>query len=519
MAGIDDIHLQSGDHSIRQHVPRGLGPVIRFFEPDQGSPAPLGSCLPRPTSAGTEWARLCLVFPSNSFSSRRLAFLLTSFALALGCGDGGSISGIDGGPRDGGWTPGLDGGADFGTVDSDGEGGVDVGAPSDGNLDTADTADAAIDVPSEPPFDAVAREIAREPDVARDAATDSTNDVAIGLVVDAAMLDANQVGIDGAPFLTVDGSIDGAPWDSGLILGDALDGQTMDVGQDGVDYSVIPSIENGIFTFTTGTISFGVDRAHGARIVTYALGGTNVVTTPASDPSNYGSTFWPSPQSAWNWPPPAEIDSASYAGAFVDGVLTLASATSASLGLAVSKQFSMDARTGDVLARYSLVNQGTSAHSFAPWEITRVAPSGLVFFPMGAGGARKGSQDLLNVTTVSGVAWFSYDASVIANDQKLFADGAEGWIAYENGGVLLIKSFADIALAQAAPSEAEIEIFANAAHTHVEVENQGACAPIPAGGSSTWSVRWFLRAVPASIPVAVGSAALVDYARSVIAGS
>jgi len=440
--------------------------------------------------------------------------LLAAFALALGCSDGGSISGIDSGRRDAGWEPELDGSADVGILDIDGRGGFDL-ARLDGSLataaDAADTADAA----DGRPFDGVAREA----DVALDAAKDGT-DVAVGLGVDGAMLDANHVNIDdidGGPLLAVDGG--GAPWDSGFLLDGNLDGRAIDVGQDSVDNSVVPSMDSGIFTFATGSVSFGVDSTQGARIVTYALGGTNFVTTPASHPSNYGSTFWPSPQSAWNWPPPVEIDSASYASTFDDGVLTLASASSASLGLAVGKQFSMDARTGDVLARYSLINKGNSAQSFAPWEITRVAPSGIVFFPMGAGGPRKGNQDLLTITIASGLAWFVYDASVIANDQKLFADGAEGWIAYVNGGVLLIKSFSDISLAQAAPSEAEIEIFANAAHTYVEVETQGAYAPIPAGEDSTWSVRWLLRPVPASIPATVGSAALADYVRSVIAGS
>jgi Domain of unknown function (DUF4380) len=461
-----------------------------------------------------EGVRLCLVFQSDFCFPRKLVFLVASFALAFGCGDGGSTLGIDSGHRD----TGLDGSADFGTVDIDEESGVDVETRSDGSLDTADV---ATDAPDGRPIDLTATEVAREPDVALDVAKDRT-DAAVVWVVDGAMPDANQVGIDGAPLLAVDGNAgnaDSAPWDSGSIPGDNVDGRAVDAGQDGVDHSVVPSNESGIFTFATGDVSFAVDSTQGARIVTYALGGTNVVTTPASHPSNYGSTFWPSPQSAWNWPPPVEIDSASYAGAFADGVLTLASGASASLGLTVSKQFSMDAGTGDVVARYSLINQGNSAQSFAPWEITRVAPSGIMFFPMGAGGVRKGSQDLLNVTVVAGVAWFAYDASVIANDQKLFADGTEGWIAHANDGLLLIKSFSDISLAQAAPSEAEIEIFANASHTYVELENQGAYAPISAGGTSTWSVRWFVRPVPASIPTAVGSAALVDYVRSVIAGS
>lgn len=425
----------------------------------------------------------------------RLAFLLTCSTFALGCGDGGSDSG----------PPGLDDGADHGTVDIDGGGGIDIEARSDGSPDVAD---AATNAPDGRPLDAVTREVARESDVSFDATNDGADVVGV-LIIDAAIPDTNRLGLDAAP---MDGGADVASWNN-------LDEGSRDAGQDCVDNAVVPLVANGIFTFATSNVSFEVDSTHGARVVTFALGATNVVTTPASHPSNYGSTFWPSPQSAWNWPPSAEIDSASYTGAFVDGALTLTSAASASLGLAVSKQFSMDARTGDVLARYSLINQATSAQFFAPWEITRVAPSGIVFFPMGAGGVRKGSQDLLDVSIVSGVAWFAYDASLIANDQKLFADGAEGWIAYANSGLLFIKSFSDISLAQAAPSEAEIEIFANAAHTYVELENQGAYAPIPAGGSSTWSVHWFVRAVPASIAAAVGNAKLVDYVRSIIAGS
>ena len=436
---------------------------------------------------------------SDSCLSLKLVSLFVPFALALGCGDGGTPSGIDSGHRDTESPLGIDGSADFGTVAIDGKVGVDVDDRSKENVDAAtDTADGR-------PVD-VMREVADEPDGTCDTAKDST-DVSVAWGIDALLLDAGTDAADGGALLPLDGG------------GDSPSVDTSSIQDSGAANSVVPSVESGIFTFATANVSFAVDSTHGARIVTYALGTTNVVTTPDSDPSNYGSTFWPSPQSAWNWPPPVEIDSASYAGAFADGVLTLASALSASLGLAVSKQFSMGDGTGDVLIRYSLINKGKSAQSFAPWEVTRVAPSGIVFFPMGAGGPRKGSQDLLSVSIVGGVAWFAYDASAILSDQKLFADGAEGWIAHIDGGLLLIKSFADISLAQAAPSEAEIELFTNAAHTYIELENQGAYAPIPAGGTSTWSVRWFVRQVPPSIPTAVGSAALVDYVRSIVAGS
>jgi len=111
----------------------------------------------------------------------------------------------------------------------------------------------------------------------------------------------------------------------------------------------------------------------------------------------------------------------------------------------------------------------------------------LTFFPMGDGGPRKGPQDLLNTTIVDGVAWFAYDAAAITADQKLFADGREGWIAHVDGDLLLVKSFADTLPAQAAPGEAEIEIYANAGHTYVEVENQGAYVSLAPGAATTWT--------------------------------
>ncbi len=161
------------------------------------------------------------------------------------------------------------------------------------------------------------------------------------------------------------------------------------------------------------------------------------------DPANFGSTFWSSPQSDWNWPPPPEIDSAPYAASLDGAVLSLSGATAAGLGLAVEKRFSADREAGVVTVVYTLANRGSQARQVAPWEITRVAAGGLTFFPMGEGGPRKGPQDLLSPTIVNGVAWFAYDAAAITADQKLFADGQEGWIAHVDGDLLLVKSFAD----------------------------------------------------------------------------
>jgi hypothetical protein len=281
----------------------------------------------------------------------------------------------------------------------------------------------------------------------------------------------------------------------------------------------VPTVSGTVYTFTAGNIVFAVDAAKAGRIVTFSLAGKNILTAAKnSEDNNWGSTFWPSPQSAWNWPPPVELDPNPYSASLSGAVLTLASQTFAALGLSVTKQFSVDGSTGVVTIRYGLVNHGTQAVSVAPWEISRVAAGGLTFFPMGDGTPSKGMQDLLNLQMSGGVAWFAYDATAITNDQKVFADGHEGWIAHAGGNLLLVKAFSDTPATQAAPGEAEIEIYTDAGHSYIEVENQGAYVSVASGATSTWTVRWFLRQLDASVSVQPGSAELLSLVRGLLKG-
>jgi len=277
---------------------------------------------------------------------------------------------------------------------------------------------------------------------------------------------------------------------------------------------VTPTVSGTVYTFIVGDRVFAVDAAQGGRIVTASLGGKNMVTLASSQNNNWGSTFWPSPQSVWNWPPPAELDPGAYAASICGTKVAMASETSAALGIKVTKQFSVDATTGVVTIVYGMVNRGSQARSLAPWEITRVAAGGLTFFPMGEGSPKKGTQDLLTLQMAGGAAWFAYDAASIPQEQKVFADGAEGWIAHVEDNVLLVKSFGDTTPSQAAPGESEIELYADGAHTYVEVENQGAYASIAPGATATWTVRWYLRKLDATVSVQAGSADLLAMIRS-----
>jgi len=280
-----------------------------------------------------------------------------------------------------------------------------------------------------------------------------------------------------------------------------------------------PTVNGTVYTFTFGNTVFAVDAAKAGRIVTFSLAGKNILTAPKdSQDNNWGSTFWPSPQSDWNWPPPAELDPDAYAASLCGATLSLASQTSVALGLVVTKQFSVDATAGVVTIEYGLVNRGTQARSVAPWEITRVAAGGLTFFPMGDGAPTKGTQDLLNLQITDGVAWFAYSAAATVNDQKVFADGHEGWIAHVDGNLLLVKAFTDTPAAQAAPGEAEIEIYTDAGHSYIEVENQGAYVSVAPGATSTWTVRWFLRQLDPTVSVQPGSADLLSLVRALVKG-
>jgi len=101
---------------------------------------------------------------------------------------------------------------------------------------------------------------------------------------------------------------------------------------------VVPVANGSLYSFQFGDTRFAVDAKLGGRIVTFALSGRNILTGPAVDPANFGSTFWPSPQSDWGWPPPAEIDGAPYAASLDGAVLSLSGATAARSGPGCGKK-------------------------------------------------------------------------------------------------------------------------------------------------------------------------------------
>ena len=275
-------------------------------------------------------------------------------------------------------------------------------------------------------------------------------------------------------------------------------------------------ISGDLHTFSFGRRSFVVDAAHGARITRFGLGDANLLTGPEIDMVNYGSTFWPSPQERWGWPPVPELDSEAYEFAeAAPGIKGIQFKSRPGMRAKVSVSKHIDASIGEdtVDITYSLTNEDNVATSWAAWEITRVAAGGLSFFPSGE---RKVNTQL-SVVDKGGISWFQHDPTKLSGDgQKFTGDGAEGWLAHVAGRNLLVKKFTDVpGDAQAPAPEAEIALYA--ARGYVEIEPQGPYTALMPGQALNWKVRWIVAELPPQLSAEPGSEELVSFVRALVA--
>lgn len=281
-----------------------------------------------------------------------------------------------------------------------------------------------------------------------------------------------------------------------------------------------PIDRGGVLVLEFDSLYFEVKPSLGARISALRYDGTDLLTNAMVNAMNWGSTFWSSPQSDWGWPPPTAIDSDAYAQTIGATSFHLVGKTANFAGktLLMEKDFAADFKQSAVVATYTMHNTGNTTFSVAPWEVTRVA-GGLTFFPTGDNQFTPGGSSPLPVDAAAGVTWF--DGSAHPPDgsaKKLNADGKGGWFAHVANNLLFLKKFTDVPLASQAPGEGDVEIFAQTAADggYIEMENQGAYAPIAPGASSTYTVTWLVRKLPANVTVSVGSASLLSFVNSLL---
>jgi hypothetical protein len=264
-----------------------------------------------------------------------------------------------------------------------------------------------------------------------------------------------------------------------------------------------------------GPYALEVDPSDGARIVTFALDGQNVVLPRSESLEAYGSSFWTSPQSDWQWPPPIELDKFPWAARVHGARLELVSNRVPKLELAVEQTLAPAPDGQSVIIDYVMINQGAVPRRVAPWQNTRVRPNGLTFFP---GSTPSLPQSTLKLAPEAGIVWFRHDAATMRQSGKAFVDGAEGWLAHVDGELLFVKVFPDVPPEAQAPGEAEIEIYVHETGRFVEVEQQGAYTELAPGGRSTWRVQWLLRRLPAELARQPRQPDLVELVRALLTG-
>jgi hypothetical protein len=275
---------------------------------------------------------------------------------------------------------------------------------------------------------------------------------------------------------------------------------------------------NKSYVLEFGDLYFGVSSDGGRILDVHLSGGKNILTGPEVNDVNYGSTFWPSPQS-WEWPPTSsipEINNGPYTAMVASPSFTLTGAANATVGASVTKKFTADLSKGSVDVEYKMTATA-AGKSFAPWEISRVPQTGgLSFYPTGTGAPTSGTFAAVPTTTGAGCTWYQAAAARPSADQKLFADGSGGWLAHVQGDLLLLKKFPDLPSGMAATGENEIEIYVSSAANYIELEQQGAYMAVAMGQSLTWNVTWIVRKLPAGMTATPGNQALVDYVKSLV---
>lgn len=254
-----------------------------------------------------------------------------------------------------------------------------------------------------------------------------------------------------------------------------------------------------------------VDASLGGHIVEFSSAGDNALATSGPE---VGSTFWPSPQQAWGWPPPNTLDKALYSVTRRGASLELLSAVCERTGLQLKKVFTLEPERLQV--EYTMINASEEPLSYAPWEITRIR-GGLTFYQSAEPPLAQSSG---SAAIMGGCIWHHYRPEAQQQNEKLFGNGSSGWLANAHEGLLLIKKFEPVPASAVAPGEAEIEVYGHGdpQQPYIEIEQQGRYQSLLPKEELRWGVTWYLAKLPEHVNIEVGNPQLSQMVNAVLAG-
>ena len=295
----------------------------------------------------------------------------------------------------------------------------------------------------------------------------------------------------------------GAPAPSGLAA-------SATVAKDGAPH---PIVRRQNYRMESGPIAVEVEP-DGGRILEFSLAGRSVIVPVDESPDAYASSFWPSPQSDWKWPPPPEFDKLPWKAAIEGKALRLRSATCESLHFSAEQRITLLEGKNAMLVEFTITNHDSAPHKVAPWQNTRVRPKGITFYPSTE---PTYPQSSLKLTPTNGISWYTHDPTTVKDNLKSYADGREGWMAEVDGDLLFVKVFTDVPRESQAPEEGEIVIYVSNGGRFVEMEQQGAYTALLPGASLTWPVVFAVQRIPKNVEIKAESARLVELARQLAA--
>jgi hypothetical protein len=273
--------------------------------------------------------------------------------------------------------------------------------------------------------------------------------------------------------------------------------------------------KNAAYSIKSGNIKMEIDPKTGGRITSFKLGDYEFLVSRAKIPFAYGSTFWPSPQSAWNWPPPSVLDREPYSVEKKGETVVMTSGKDPKTGFQFVKEITpLD--NNKINVTYSMINISNEVKKASPWEISRASKGGLLFFPAGETPVHRKSFETAPTETINGVVWYTDEKVRPKNDLLSISDGSEGWLAYAIDGKLLIKKYQDNKPGSFAPGEDEVCFYISHTADYIEIELQGKYETLNPGAKTDWQVQWLCAEIPSNIKVEKGSKELVDYVRSIV---
>jgi hypothetical protein len=268
------------------------------------------------------------------------------------------------------------------------------------------------------------------------------------------------------------------------------------------------------YSFQVGNVYMEINPAIGGRIVSLKLNDKQILYTNTTNGGNWGSTFWPSPQAPWSWPPISELDNRPYSGGIKVDSVNIVSSLSSMFSLKFRKIITANLADTSITIDYYMINGGSTETNVAPWEVTRVPVGGMIFFP----DSGSCSGPLTSVfTKIGNLQWYDQTSNTPANSTKLMANTKEGWIGWLNpDSAVFIKQYPNIQKSDAAQGEEEVEYYYNGPGTYWELENQGKLVTLKPGDSVKWTVKWYIRKLPVNVDKSKGSVALANFVRKTI---